>query len=136
SRIIEVLLSGCLLEGWSGLPVMHFLFKPRAMKLGFSKFLLWLIWIFQSLFIFGCAHGTKAPLRAAMSTRNSEVSARIVIDPGHGGQDSGAVGRRGLLEKEITLDIARRLERLVKRYLPNVDVLLTRRTDRFVSLED
>jgi stearoyl-CoA desaturase (Delta-9 desaturase) len=59
----------------------------------------------------------------------------IVIDPGHGGKDAGAVGRRGNLEKEINLSMALRLAdalRATKRY----EVHLTREDDRFVSLQD
>lgn len=69
-------------------------------------------------------------------TKNTGIKARIVIDPGHGGTDSGAVGKRGLYEKTITLDIARRLKQLIERNLPHVEVALTRTTDTYVSLED
>lgn len=64
----------------------------------------------------------------------SNVRAKIVIDAGHGGEDSGAVGRRGLLEKEITLDIAVRLQQLFHKYLPRASVVMTRSADHFVSL--
>ncbi len=59
----------------------------------------------------------------------------IVIDPGHGGADSGAVGRKGLVEKEVTLDIARRLKVLLKNE-PGLKVILTRETDVLVPLEE
>lgn len=55
----------------------------------------------------------------------------VVIDAGHGGQDSGTV-RDGVLEKDLTLDVALRLERLMQ--VGGVRTLLTRRTDEFVSL--
>ena len=59
---------------------------------------------------------------------------RVVIDPGHGGHDPGAQDG-GLSEAALVLDIAHRLE---KRLLsqPQIGVVLTRRTDRFVSLEE
>jgi N-acetylmuramoyl-L-alanine amidase len=57
---------------------------------------------------------------------------RIVIDPGHGGHDPGAKGP-GVGEAELVLDIALRLEALLERE-PGVEVILTRRTDEFVSL--
>ncbi len=57
----------------------------------------------------------------------------VAIDPGHGGEDPGAVGRRGTLEKDVTLDIARRLERMIAAE-PNMRVLLTRDGDFFVPL--
>jgi N-acetylmuramoyl-L-alanine amidase len=57
----------------------------------------------------------------------------IVIDPGHGGQDPGAIGPNGTQEKEITLDVARRLkEKLLKG--GGYSVLLTRGEDRTLSL--
>jgi N-acetylmuramoyl-L-alanine amidase len=59
--------------------------------------------------------------------------ARVVIDPGHGGHDPGAQANR-LSESQLVLDVALRLERiLVKRRL---EVVLTRRTDAFVPLEE
>lgn len=58
----------------------------------------------------------------------------VVIDPGHGGRDPGATGLDGMVEKTLTLDLARRLaSRLPTRLL--VDVLLTRRDDAFVSID-
>lgn len=57
----------------------------------------------------------------------------IVIDAGHGGSDPGAVGRGGLKEKDVTLDIARRVYQLLKGNT-NAQVYLTRDTDRYVSL--
>jgi N-acetylmuramoyl-L-alanine amidase len=59
---------------------------------------------------------------------------RIVIDPGHGGHDPGAQGK-GLNESELTLDIALRLEELLKKE-PGVEVVLTRRTDEYIPLEE
>ena len=58
---------------------------------------------------------------------------RIVIDPGHGGHDPGALGKR-LSEAAVVLDVALRLEKLLVAQ-PGVDVVLTRRTDQFVPLE-
>ncbi|HHV62973.1 MAG TPA: N-acetylmuramoyl-L-alanine amidase [Firmicutes bacterium] len=58
----------------------------------------------------------------------------IVVDPGHGGSDPGAIGPSGLQEKFVTLDIALRLARLLE--LAGAKVLLTRADDRFVSLPD
>jgi N-acetylmuramoyl-L-alanine amidase len=58
----------------------------------------------------------------------------IVIDPGHGGKDPGAVGTGGLREKDITLKTARYLEKKIRTELPNVRVFMTRGDDRFVEL--
>ncbi len=59
----------------------------------------------------------------------------IVIDPGHGGPDSGAVGPRGLAEKRVTLDVARRLGELLKQE-EGLEVILTRDSDLLVLLEE
>jgi N-acetylmuramoyl-L-alanine amidase len=59
--------------------------------------------------------------------------ATIVIDPGHGGEDPGAIGRRGSREKDITLTIARRLKALIDEE-PNMRALLTRDGDYFLAL--
>ena len=59
----------------------------------------------------------------------------IVIDPGHGGKHPGAVGKTGLMEKVVTLDIARRLKELLKKRL-DARVLMTREEDRFVGLKE
>ncbi len=60
---------------------------------------------------------------------------RIVIDAGHGGHDPGTSGRGGLQEKDLVLDVALRLDRLVRQEL-GADVILTRSTDVFIPLEE
>ncbi|MDH4099839.1 MAG: N-acetylmuramoyl-L-alanine amidase [Nitrospirota bacterium] len=60
---------------------------------------------------------------------------RIVIDAGHGGNDPGAVGPTGLREKDVVLDIAVRLAKLVKAEITD-DVILTRKDDTFIPLEE
>ncbi|MCC7340295.1 MAG: N-acetylmuramoyl-L-alanine amidase, partial [Bryobacterales bacterium] len=60
---------------------------------------------------------------------------RVVLDPGHGGKDHGTTGANGLLEKDLVLDIAKRVKALVEEKLDN-EVLLTRETDDFVALEE
>jgi N-acetylmuramoyl-L-alanine amidase len=59
----------------------------------------------------------------------------IVIDPGHGGSETGAVGPGGVEEKEVTLQIARRLAASVQRLFP-CRVVLTRDSDSVISLDD
>jgi len=61
---------------------------------------------------------------------------RILIDPGHGGHDTGTTGPTGLTEKELCLDVALRLGRIIKQRLPNADVIFTRTKDMFISLEE
>ena len=60
--------------------------------------------------------------------------ATIVIDPGHGGEDPGAIGRRGSREKDITLNIAKRLKALIDEE-PSMRALLTRDGDYFLKLD-
>src|SRR5215831_21127815 len=57
----------------------------------------------------------------------------VVLDPGHGGQDSGAICG-GVLEKDLTLDVARRIERLLDSQ--GIATLMTRLGDSYVSLAD
>ncbi|KAI5913543.1 N-acetylmuramoyl-L-alanine amidase [Thauera sp. 2A1] len=57
----------------------------------------------------------------------------VVLDPGHGGEDPGAVGAAGSLEKDVTLSIARRLKRQIESH-PNMRAVLTRDGDYFVPL--
>ncbi len=59
----------------------------------------------------------------------------IVLDAGHGGHDSGAVGPTGLMEKELVLDVTRRVARLLEARL-GLKVLVTRDADFFVPLRD
>jgi N-acetylmuramoyl-L-alanine amidase len=60
---------------------------------------------------------------------------KIVLDPGHGGKDPGAIGAGGIAEKDIVLNVAKKLAAKLKKDL-RVDVVLTRKDDRFVALED
>jgi len=77
------------------------------------------------------------------STRSGDYSlarqlglrvARVVIDPGHGGHDPGAQAN-GVTEAELVLDVALRLEKLLQQ-VPGLEVVLTRRTNEFIPLEE
>lgn len=70
---------------------------------------------------------TEVPLQSA-----GEPFALVVIDPGHGGQDSGTM-KAGMVEKELTLDVAHRIERLLQQR--GLAVFLTRADDSYVPLE-
>ena len=59
----------------------------------------------------------------------------IIIDPGHGGKDPGAVGYRGTKEKDIVLDVSKRLARKIERN-SKTKVILTREEDIFLRLQD
>ncbi len=61
----------------------------------------------------------------------------VVIDPGHGGKDPGAIGHSDIQEKEIVLDIALKLgERIKDHYGDKVEVIYTRKKDKFVELHE
>lgn len=60
---------------------------------------------------------------------------KIVLDPGHGGKDPGAIGAGGVAEKDIVLSVAKKLARKLRAEL-GVQVILTRNDDRFVALEE
>lgn len=84
------------------------------------------------------------PAPAAKPTRNGEHSltrvlglkiGRIVIDPGHGGHDTGTIGPTGLMEKDLCLDVALRLGKLISRNFPSAEIVYTRQDDRYIGLE-
>ncbi len=75
------------------------------------------------------------PLSEASPEQFSAPRYRIMLDPGHGGKDPGAMGEGGVAEKDVVLAISKRLGRkLAER--EQVDVLFTRTTDEFVPLEE
>ncbi len=83
------------------------------------------------------------PARAAVPTADGQTSlvralglkiGRIVIDAGHGGHDSGTLGVDGLEEKDVVLDVALRLGKLLQERL-GAEVIYTRSDDTFVPLE-
>ena len=89
--------------------------------------------------------GKEAPIQAhkARPTADGRESltralglkiGRIVIDAGHGGHDTGTIGPNGLLEKDLVLDVALRLGRLLQGRM-NADVVYTRPDDTFIPLE-
>jgi N-acetylmuramoyl-L-alanine amidase len=59
---------------------------------------------------------------------------KIVVDPGHGGHDTGTIGPNGLLEKDLVLDVSKRLAKLLESRL-GAEVVFTRRDDTFIPLE-
>ncbi|WP_430905736.1 N-acetylmuramoyl-L-alanine amidase family protein [Maribacter sp. 2-571] len=76
---------------------------------------------------------------ALLSISYGQIPAKqiIVIDPGHGGSDTGAIGVNGVAEKDIVLSIARKLDSLnTKLYHNQFDIYLTRYTDTLISLRN
>ena len=81
--------------------------------------------------------GTDAARAQSFLTRLLEMKiVRIVIDPGHGGHDTGTTGPTGLTEKDLCLDVALRLGRIIKERLPSAEIVFTRTKDVFISLEE
>ncbi|MCR4287217.1 MAG: N-acetylmuramoyl-L-alanine amidase [Deltaproteobacteria bacterium] len=61
---------------------------------------------------------------------------RIVLDPGHGGKDPGAIGRRGLKEKDVTLKLSKLLKARLSKNIKASSIITTRDTDEFIPLEE
>jgi len=66
--------------------------------------------------------------------KGKRTVARVVVDPGHGGNDPGAIGPTGAKEKDVTLDIAHKVAPALSRL--GMAVTLTRDDDRFITLEE
>jgi len=79
------------------------------------------------------ANPTAAGERSLVRTLGLKIG-RIVIDAGHGGHDAGTTGPGGIEEKEVVLDVALRLGKLLKQRL-GADVIYTRDNDTFIPLE-
>jgi N-acetylmuramoyl-L-alanine amidase len=88
-------------------------------------------------FVWISLHQEKRPAvnkqSKATQSRTPKPFAVVVLDPGHGGQDSGAMCG-GVMEKELTLDVARRVDRLLDS--EGIATLMTRLGDSYVSLAD
>src|ERR1700674_1703348 len=79
------------------------------------------------------------PTRDGQSTLTRALGlkiSRIVIDAGHGGHDTGTIGPTGLMEKDLCLDVALRLGKIIQQRLPGAEVVLTRADDTFIPLEE
>jgi N-acetylmuramoyl-L-alanine amidase/putative methionine-R-sulfoxide reductase with GAF domain len=75
------------------------------------------------------------PTREDLQLRARVPKMRIVVDAGHGGWDLGTVGRQGLLEKDLVLEIAQRLGKLLESRL-GAEVILTRIDDNYIPLDE
>lgn len=91
--------------------------------------LLCTVWTVILLYGFADAGTKSAPAGPEYKIR------KIVIDPGHGGKDPGALGKTSK-EKDITLSVALKLGNYIKEHFPDVEVMYTRTTDVFVPLND
>jgi N-acetylmuramoyl-L-alanine amidase len=87
--------------------------------------------------------GSSEPIRVVTGAQPANGSlirslglkmSRVVIDAGHGGYDTGSIGPTGFTEKELVLDVAKRLKTLIESEM-GAEVIMTRTEDVFVSLE-
>jgi N-acetylmuramoyl-L-alanine amidase/putative methionine-R-sulfoxide reductase with GAF domain len=83
----------------------------------------------------GMAIVVPPPTHEDMQLRARVPKMRIVVDAGHGGWDLGTVGRHGLLEKDVVLEIAQRLGKLLESRLGS-EVILTRNDDNYIPLDE
>lgn len=110
---------------------MHYPLVRKASKLYLPSFFV----SDQLVLHFPTSVTVKGKLLTVEVPRDNRVM-RIVLDPGHGGKDPGAVGRKAHgQEKVINLGVALKLKKLLEQEL-GITVLLTRSDDRFVSLQD
>ena len=77
----------------------------------------------------------RSPAEAEATRPSGQALRLIVIDPGHGGHDPGAIGPSGVAEKDVVLDVSRRLARMVEEGL-GIKVVMTRNADVFIPLRD
>ena len=82
------------------------------------------------------AKNKPVPVVTAKEKTSPTVGIRkIVLDPGHGGKDPGAIGVGGIAEKDIVLSIAKKLAKKLQKEM-GIHVVLTRKDDSFIPLED
>lgn len=112
-------------------------FKTNSRKLMFNEILIWMNspltkesgkWTLTNADIAKIVD----PLLRPNKTLESVHYSTVVLDPGHGGDDIGAIGRRKVYEKKVVLDIAKRLKRKLQK--SGVNVKLTREKDSNLSL--
>lgn len=87
--------------------------------------------LYDGKLIYQSVDAIKSELNSNKVARKKRF--KVVIDAGHGGHDTGAVGSSSK-EKDLTLSMALKLEKYINKNLPEVDVLLTRNTDVFIPL--
>ncbi|MCP3687533.1 MAG: AMIN domain-containing protein [Gammaproteobacteria bacterium] len=76
------------------------------------------------------------PISTSQQQRQKQKKDYIIaLDPGHGGRDPGAIGKRGTREKDVTLAVAKKMKTLINR-TPGFRAVLTREGDRFISLRN
>lgn len=75
------------------------------------------------------------PIAPSINTERRRLRT-VVIDPGHGGRDSGAIGPTRIMEKNVALAVAKKVGGYINQYLPDVKVVYTREDDTFIGLAE
>jgi N-acetylmuramoyl-L-alanine amidase len=79
----------------------------------------------------------SSPKNPKINEGTGHILKTVVIDPGHGGKDPGAIGKiLRLREKDVVLDVSLKLGKMIQEQFPEVQVLYTRKTDVFINLFD
>ncbi|MEI0566182.1 N-acetylmuramoyl-L-alanine amidase [Brachyspira pulli] len=78
----------------------------------------------------------KKAFNPAVNKFNEKTISTIIIDPGHGGKDPGAIGINKLFEKDVVLSFSLELEEELKKIMPDVKIVLTRKGDIYPTLEE
>ncbi|MEI0563061.1 N-acetylmuramoyl-L-alanine amidase [Brachyspira pulli] len=78
----------------------------------------------------------KKAFNPAVNKFNEKTISTIIIDPGHGGKDPGAIGINKLFEKDVVLSFSLELEEELKKIMPDVKIVLTRKGDTYPTLEE
>ena len=76
------------------------------------------------------------PIFSVNSSNQRPTLRTIVLDAGHGGRDTGALGQRGTREKDIALSVVKKVGAYINEHLPDVNVVYTRSDDTFIPLEE
>ncbi len=85
--------------------------------------------------VYGAKKQPEVPKTTVPGIKPLKSVVTLVIDPGHGGHDPGAVGLKGLCEKDVVLDIALKLKNILSKN-PNYKIYLTREKDIFIPLDE
>ncbi|QTM98276.1 N-acetylmuramoyl-L-alanine amidase [Sediminibacillus dalangtanensis] len=98
-----------------------------------------LLLLFPLLILSACTSGPENSKKDDATpnkenTKSSGTAFKVVIDPGHGGKDNGATGASGRYEKNFTLSLSKKVQKLLEDE-PEIEVLMTRTDDSFLSQE-
>lgn len=104
------------------------------MRIKTNEFLKFLTYMIEKILLVICILFSTPMLQGNDSNKPKQKKI-VVIDAGHGGQDTGAVGKRSK-EKDIVLAISLKVGEYIEKNMPNVEVIYTRKTDVFIPLRE